>query len=199
MLGDRFEELLAAAQEGDADAFAEIWRATHPMLVRYLRVQAGSDADDLASQTWLRVMEALTSFVGSEPQFRRWVVTIGRHLHLDHARGRARRPETVVDDVADLETGSQPDAAHLVEERMSTDQALRMIASLPAAQAEMVMLRVVLGMEVADVAAIVSKRPGAVRVAVHRALRTLEEQLSRPPSAADVTLRTPTSFSEHDA
>lgn len=199
MLGHRFEQLLGAAQEGGADAFAEIWRATHPMLVRYLRVKAGSDAEDLASQTWVRVMEALASFAGSEPQFRRWVVTIGRNLHLDLARGRARRPESCVDDVVDLETGSHPDPAHLVEERISTDRALRMIASLPPAQAEMVMLRVVLGMDVADVAAIVGKRPGAVRVAMHRALRTLEERLSRPPDVAGVTRRTPSSFSEHDA
>lgn len=199
MLGDRFEQLLGSAQEGDEDAFAEIWRATHPMLVRYLRVRAGGDADDLASQTWLRVMEALTTFTGSEPQFRRWVVTIARNLHLDHARRQTRRPESAVDDITELETGSHPDAAQSVEEQMSTERALRMIASLPPAQAEMVMLRVVLGLEVADVAAIVGKRPGAVRVAVHRALRTLEERLSRPPGAVDVTTEAPSSFSEHDA
>jgi RNA polymerase sigma-70 factor (ECF subfamily) len=144
-------------------------------------------------------MEALTTFTGSEPQFRRWVVTIARNLHLDLVRRQSRRPESVVDHLTELETGSHPDAAHAAEERMSTEQALRMIASLPPAQAEMVMLRVVLGMQVADVAAIVGKRPGAVRVAVHRALRTLEQQLSRPPEAVDVTPEAPSSFSEHDA
>ena len=82
---------------------------------------------------------------------------------------------------------------------MSTMSALRLIASLPAAQAEMVMLRVVLGMEVADVAQVVGKRPGTVRVAVHRALRTLEERLSRPAEHTDVTPTGFTTFSEHDA
>lgn len=199
MLGDRFDDLLGAAQEGEVEAFAEIWRATQPMLVRYLRVVAGSDAEDLASQTWLRVMESLTSFSGTEPQFRRWVVTIGRNQHLDALRRRARRPESPVDDVTWLAGEEAADTAAVAAERMSTEAALRLIASLPSAQAEMVMLRVVMGLEVAAVAAIVGKRPGAVRVAVHRALRDLEARLSRPAEAGDVTPGDPTTFSEHDA
>ncbi|MEZ5093081.1 RNA polymerase sigma factor [Nocardioides sp.] len=199
MLDDRFERLLREAQQGDGDAFAELWRSTQPMLVRYLRVVAGDEADDVASQTWLRVMESLTSFEGSGPQFRRWVVTIARNLHLDLVRRRGRRPESAVDDLSELDASSVPDAGHLVEERMSTESALRLIASLPEAQAEMVMLRVVLGMEVAEVAQVVGKRPGTVRVAVHRALRTLEERLSRPAERADVTPTWFTTFSEHDA
>ena len=169
------------------------------MLLRYLRVLAGPDAEDLASQTWLRVMESLATFSGSEPQFRRWVVTIARNQHLDGLRRQGRRPESSVGDPTELTDESAPDAAAVAAERMSTDAALRLIASLPAAQAEMVMLRVVLGLEVADVALIVGKRPGAVRVAVHRALRELESRLSRPPEDDDVTPRPPATFSEHDA
>ncbi len=196
MLGERFDESLAAAQLGDVDAFAELWRDAQPMLLRYLRVLAGDEADDLASATWLRVIESLTSFEGNEPQFRRWVVTIARHLHVDAGRRRARRPETPTEELADLD-GVSPDAQAGAEERMSTQAALALIATLPPAQAEVVMLRVVMGLDVADVAAIVGKRPGAVRVAVHRALRALEERMSRPDPSADVTHRLPTTFSEH--
>lgn len=176
MLGERFEEVLSGARRGDAHAFAELWRDANPMLLRYLRVSAGVLAEDVASTTWIRVIESLASFDGKESDFRRWLATIARNLHRDHLRYAGRRPERLVGDVVDLSdrTGRcAPDAATEVDERLSTDRAIRLIATLPADQAEMIMLRVVFGLEVADVAAVVGRRPGTVRVAVHRGLRKL--------------------------
>jgi RNA polymerase sigma-70 factor (ECF subfamily) len=66
-----------------------------------------------------------------------------------------------------------PSAEEQVIAQDATTRALELVATLPPAQAEMVMLRVVAGLEVADVARLVDKKPGAVRVAVHRALQTL--------------------------
>ena len=181
MLGERFEQVLSRAQEGDAQAFAELWRDANPMLLRYLRVTAGAPAEDIASHAWIRVIEALISFRGDEPGFRRWLVTIARNHHLDLVRRAGRRSERLVDDVVDLVDRSgaiAPDAAAQAEESMSTQAALNLIATLPADQAEMIVLRVVMGLDVADVAAVVGRSPGAIRVAVHRALRKLGESLS---------------------
>lgn len=78
-------------------------------------------------------------------------------------------------------------------ERIATDKALALIAELPREQAEVVALRVVAGLDVGQVARIVGKRPGAVRVLSHRGLRRLAERLGdgRPthagPPAGDVT------------
>ena len=47
------------------------------------------------------------------------------------------------------------------------------------------MLRVVAGLDVADVARLLDKRPGAVRVGVHRALRTLARTLGREPEGGE--------------
>jgi RNA polymerase sigma-70 factor (ECF subfamily) len=183
MLGERFDEVLGRARAGDELAFAELWRDTHPMLLRYLRVSAGPLAEDVASHTWLRVIEALGSFTGDEPGFRRWLVTIARNRFLDETRRASRRPERLVSDVVTLVDGwglCAPDASSLAEEHLSTDMALRLIATLPREQAEMVMLRVVIGLGVADVAQVVGRTPGAVRVAVHRGLRKLGESLAGP-------------------
>ena len=180
MLGNRFEQVLSHAQKGDAQAFAELWRDANPMLLRYLRVTAGGLAEDIASHAWLKVIEALGSFAGDEPGFRRWLVTIARNHHLDQARRAARRPERLLADLADLgdcSGGLAPDAAIEAEEAISTRAALDLIAMLPPEQAEMIMLRVVIGLDVADVAAVMGRSNGAVRVAVHRALRRLGELL----------------------
>jgi RNA polymerase sigma-70 factor (ECF subfamily) len=187
VLGDEFTSVLARAKRGDEQAFSALWRDANPMLLRYLRVTAGAMAEDVASYAWIRVIESLSGFEGDEPGFRRWLVTIARNQFLDICRRAARRPERFVPDlVAAVDrTGEVTmDAASAAEELMSTDWALSVIATLPPAQAELVMLRVVIGLDVASVAAVTGRSPGAVRVAVHRSLRTLREtvqaQASRP-------------------
>ena len=178
MLGDRFEAVLRAAAAGDREAFGVLWRATHPPLLRYLRVMCGDAADDVASETWIRAMPALERFSGDENAFRGWLVVIARNHVRDLARRAARRPEDLSPDMSEHLSAVDPaDTVETVLERRSTAAALRLVATLPPDQAELVMLRVVIGLDVADVARIVGRSPGAVRVAVHRALRTLAGRL----------------------
>ncbi|MBI1758196.1 MAG: sigma-70 family RNA polymerase sigma factor [Actinobacteria bacterium] len=147
------------------------------MLLRYLRVVAGDAAEDVASETWLRVIGGLGGFSGEEPGFRAWLVRIARNTLMDGHRRRFRRPETLTPDLTRADGPSVPDVADTVIDRIGTEDALRLVARLPAEVAEMVTLRVVMGLEVADVAALVGRSPGAVRVAVHRGLRRLADQL----------------------
>ena len=64
-------------------------------------------------------------------------------------------------------------------EVLGTELALSCIAMLPASQADVVLLRVLGGLSVGEVAKILDKRPGAVRVLQHRALRTLASLVAR--------------------
>jgi RNA polymerase sigma-70 factor (ECF subfamily) len=177
-LGERFPTVLAAAAEGDSRAFAELWRVTHPVLLRYLRVVCGDQAEDVASETWLRAVRALPSFVGDEQAFRGWLTVVARNHARDLARRAARHPETLTAEPPLPGRATAPDAADEALERLGTQRALRLLADLPAAQAEMVALRVIVGLEPADVGRIVGRSPGAVRVAVHRALGTLARRLT---------------------
>jgi RNA polymerase sigma-70 factor (ECF subfamily) len=83
--------------------------------------------------------------------------------------------------VTDEVTGQPmaPDAAELALEAISTRSVVALIRTLPRDHAEIIMLRVVAGLEAADVARIVGKTPGAVRVTAHRALRRLAELAER--------------------
>jgi RNA polymerase sigma-70 factor (ECF subfamily) len=187
-LGEAFPAVLAAAAAGDPDAFSSLWRATHPLLLRYLRVTAGASAEDVASETWLKVMRSLGSFSGDEQSFRAWLTVVARNTARDHARAAVRRPEAPAAELPPpRETGA--DAADEALERLSTERALRLLATLPPAQAEMVALRVVVGLEPVEVARITGRTSGAVRVAVHRALATLATRLVDPASdrVIDVT------------
>jgi RNA polymerase sigma-70 factor, ECF subfamily len=179
VLGAAFGITLAAAQAGDQDAFAAIFRDLQPPLLRYLQVTAASAGDDIAGDTWLQVIAGLARFRGDERAFRAWVFTIARHRAIDVGRSLARR-RTLLQRLGETD-GRQatPDTADVVLEQLSTRAVLAAIDSLPADQAEIIMLRVVAGLDAPSVAEIVGKTPGAVRVAAHRGLRRLATQIDR--------------------
>jgi RNA polymerase sigma-70 factor, ECF subfamily len=184
VLGDGFGATLADAQAGDHNAFAAIFRDVQPALVRYLQVVAGDAADDIAGDTWLQVIAGLGRFRGDERAFRAWLFTIGRHRAIDLGRFAARR-RTLLARLGETDGRNvMPDTADVALEQLTTRAVLTAIASLPADQAEIILLRVVAGLDAPAVAQIVGKSPGAVRVAAHRGLRRLATLIDR----TDVTV-----------
>ena len=177
MTPEIFRDSLAAAKAGDETAFTVLFRFVQPALLRYLRVISRDRYDDLAGETWVQVVRGLDSFQAQEPQaFRAWVLSIARHRWLDDQRARGRRPEIVTQDVPERAGGA--DVAAAVDEVISTESALALIARLPVDQAEVVTLRYIADLDVAATAAALGKEPGAVRVLAHRGLRRLEKLLN---------------------
>jgi RNA polymerase sigma-70 factor (ECF subfamily) len=185
MTVDTFAHDLAAAQRGDEAAFEALWRAVNPGLVRYLRVTARPAAEDIAAETWLQIIRSLGSFRGDEGPFRAWVFTIARNKVIDWRRYESIRPTQDLQ-AEHLDIAGADDTEHIVLERLSTERALALIATLPPEMAEIVTLRIVAGLDVAQVAKLVHKRPGAVRVASHRALAKLHALVSDAPEESHV-------------
>jgi RNA polymerase sigma-70 factor (ECF subfamily) len=156
-----------------------LYRAVQPGLLRYLRGLVGDDAEDLASETWLQIARDLRSFRDQGAGFRGWAATIARHRALDHLRRHRRRPIATVpaEVLVDLPDGQ--DTADQAIQVVSTRAAIALIATLPPDQAEAVLLRAVVGLDAKAAARVMGKRPGAVRTAAWRGLRTLAAQLDR--------------------
>lgn len=187
MLGIAFVATLESAKAGDEAAFVQLFRDLQPALVRYLRVIARRDADDLAAETWFEVVRSLTRFSGTEAGFRSWVFTIARRRHVDLLRSRNRRPvEVGAGDTEPIDRALDDEVAIIAEQNSELQSTLRTIARLPAAQAEVVMLRAVAGLTVAEVARVVDRRPGAVRILAHRGLRRLAGELSANTGPVEV-------------
>lgn len=180
---DVLADALARASAGDEAGFLALWRALQPRLLRFLRVIGCDDPDDVASETWLQVVRDLHKFSGGEEDFRRWLFTIGRHRAIDAARARSRRPAEPVSSGLDILADSQ-----LVEDQvldgLSVQGAVALLAGLSRDQAEAVALRVIAGLDTPDVARILGKSAGAVRVALHRGLKTLASNPSVQALAA---------------
>jgi RNA polymerase sigma-70 factor (ECF subfamily) len=171
---DVLEVALAAVRRGDDAGFLVLYRTLQPRLLRYLKVRTTDTADDLAAETWLQVVRDIGTFRGSVDDFRAWVFTVARNRAIDAARATRARPSIAVADVATVSIGAvAPSAETQALENLSTDQALRLVATLSPEVAEMVALRVIAGFDAATVGEMVGKTAVAVRVAVHRALATL--------------------------
>lgn len=183
MVADGFSELIAAARSGDDGAITSLFRAHHPTLLRVLRAEVGDAAEDVAQQTWVETIGALERFEGDERGFRALLFTIGRRRIADHRRLQRRRPATpTAPDQLPTVGDSQARGAGGADTAYESDEAVRRIAAvLTPAQAEVVLLRVVAGLSVDEVAAIVGRSPGAVRVQQHRALRRLADALAEEP------------------
>jgi len=178
MIGPAFGEVIAAARNGDERAFAALWRDLNPAVLRYLRVLAPAGADDVAAEVWLEVCQGLDRFRGEEAGFRSWVFTVARMRAVDAARHAARRPARPVPLESLPDRPAADDPAELALEAQATRDALALIAELPPDQAEVVALRVIAGLDVAQVGELVGKRPGTVRVLAHRGLRRLAQRLA---------------------
>jgi RNA polymerase sigma-70 factor (ECF subfamily) len=178
VIGEGFADALAAAQQGSEAAFAQLWRDANPALLRYLKVIAADAADDLAAETWLQVVRGLVGFRGDEAAWRSWLFTTARRRAIDAVRRTVRHPQAPLDELPLSRHPVTPDPAELALERLSTQSAIALLSRLPRLQAEVILLRVVAGLDTESVARLVGRSPGAVRVAAHRGLRLLAQILA---------------------
>ena len=173
-IGADFPIVLAAAQRGENDAITVLYRALNPLLLRYFKANATRVAEDLTQEVWLSAAPRLHTFEGDEHQFRTWMFTVARRRLVDHWRAAGRRVSEVqaeVDPVAVV--GADPSA------RVEGEDAIaELTAGLNEEQREVILLRVVAGLSVEEVAELVDKSPGAVRVIQHRAVRKAAARLN---------------------
>lgn len=176
--GARFESALGAAQAGQEWGFDELYRSLHAYVLRYLRLQAPREAEDLAAETWMNVASALDHFSGDEAAFRSWVFTIARRRVVDHIRRSSRRPGDYRPVAEERDCPAPDDTESTAMATVATEEALALIGRLPHDQAEILLLRVLGGLSAEQVGAIVSKPAGTVRVLQHRALKRLAKELT---------------------
>jgi len=168
--------VIRKAQEGDADALGHLWRTYQHLLLRYFRGKGMNDPEDLASTVWLEVARSLPRFDGDEADFRRWLFTIAARRRIDGIRASKRQEERRRRMEDSVRQSASPSAADDAEQTASLDRALELIRRLPEDQAEAVLLRVLAELSVAEVAEIMRRRTGHVRVLVHRGLKALAEK-----------------------
>lgn len=177
---DPMTAALEGARRADSESFRILYRETQPRLLRYLKYLVGSEAEDVASETWLQITRDLPKFEGDYDNFRRWVATIAKNRAIDQMRRTSRQPQAVPVPVEELTFfAGREDTADRAIESIATDRALGLIGSLPRDQAEAVLLRVVAGLDARGAARVAGKRTGAIRTSAYRGLKRLAKRLER--------------------
>src|SRR5262245_8320456 len=168
-----FEAALADAARGDHAALTLIYRELNPRLLRYLRHHAGPVAEDLASEVWLALAPQLDGFPGAYRNLQALMFAVAHRRVVDEYRRRGRTPAYAPFDDA-LELAAPDDPETFAIEQVTAQGAVELLVrKLPADQAEVVLLRVLGDLAVEQVAEIVGKSNGAVRIAQHRARQRL--------------------------
>jgi len=151
------------------DAVEALLRQFRPAVVRYCRARlarnhtrTGSlDEDDVAQEVCLALLSALPSYRDMGRPFGAFVFAIAAHKVADAARGAARAPlpVPVLPDLPDRCLGPEETVVRNVDARL----ARALLASLPAAQRRLLLLRVVAGLSAEDTGYVLDMSPGAVR------------------------------------
>ena len=171
-------KLVDRAQAGDRDALEELYLIHFDRIYSYLHLTVGNrhDAEDLTTQTFLRMLESIGRFRWRSAPFSAWLFRIAHNLSMDHFRSSRRsQPTEDVPEPAGAEERSAEDEAFQSIGRRSM---LEMIEGLSDEQRQVLTLKFVFNFTNGDVATILGKTEGAVKSLQHRALVSLQKQLA---------------------
>jgi RNA polymerase sigma-70 factor (ECF subfamily) len=171
--------LVARAQQGDRAALEELYLLHFDRIYSYLQLSVGNrhDAEDLTTQTFLRMLEAIGRFRWQSAPFSAWLFRIAHNLAMDHFRaGRRVQVEEDLPETLDAEEASAEDQAL---DSLGHAGMLELIQRLSAEQRQVLTLKFLFGFANAEVAGILGKTEGAVKSLQHRALASLQKHVVR--------------------
>jgi RNA polymerase sigma-70 factor (ECF subfamily) len=176
---DHIRKLVERAQKGDRSALEELYLIHFDRIYSYLHVSVGNrhDAEDLTTQTFLKMLESIGRFRWQSAPFSAWLFRIAHNLAMDHFRARKRvQPEEEVPEPIGSE---EPSAELEAMQSIGRQSMLELIDKLSPEQQQVLTLKFVFNFPNADVAKILDKTEGAIKSLQHRALASLQKQLAQ--------------------
>jgi RNA polymerase sigma-70 factor (ECF subfamily) len=176
---EHVRELVARGQQGDREALEELYLIHFDRIYSYLHVSVGNrhDAEDLTTQTFLKMLEKIGSFKWQAAPFSAWLFRIAHNLAMDHFRSRRRwQPE---EEVPEPPGEEEPSAELAAMRTIGRESMLKLIDQLSAEQQQVLTLKFVFNLPNAEVAAILDKTEGAIKSLQHRALVSLQKQIQQ--------------------
>jgi RNA polymerase sigma-70 factor (ECF subfamily) len=162
-----------------ARSIARIYEELAPAVLGYFRGHGAADPDDLTGDVFVRVTAGIDRFRGDDAALRRWVFTIAHHRLVDEYRRGARTRETSVGDVPEV-----PDRAAAAADVLVDPALVAALGRLTPEQRDVVVLRFVADLPLRDVAKVLGKRAGAVKMLQARGLAALADELDEGPTEA---------------
>jgi RNA polymerase sigma-70 factor (ECF subfamily) len=178
---DNVRKLVERAQQGERAALEELYLIHFDRIYSYLHMTVGNrhDAEDLTTQTFLKMLESIGRFRWQAAPFSAWLFRIAHNLSMDHFRARRRwQPE---EEVPEPHGSEEPSAELEALQSIGRQSMLELIDTLSPEQQQVLTLKFVFNFPNGDVAKILDKTEGAVKSLQHRALASLQKQIQDRP------------------
>lgn len=172
----RVEKLVIGAVNGRTDAFGELYIIFVEKIYRYLfyHVKSKTFAEDITEEVFLKAWRAIKSCKGKESTFSSWLYRIAHNQMVDEIRKRQRRPALELENVENI-----GDNRERVEKSQEQLELAEVIDRLSPNQRQVIILKFIEGLDNPDIARIMDKSEGAIRILQMRGLSRLKEELEK--------------------
>ena len=172
-----YPDLLERSRRRDRDAFARLYAATYRRVFAYLLARAGEQAaaEDLLQDVYVAALTSIPRFRGhTEGEFLGWLLKIAHAKVTDRLRLKYRRPELRV---AELPSTYSIDPLDMFDQHLRVDEIAQALAELTEDQRNVVVNRLVVGLDLEETSKLMGKNVGSIKALQHRGLASLAKIL----------------------
>ena len=176
------EDIVRRAQAGDQTAFAELYERYYDQIFRYVSFKCGSrlEAEDLTGEVFLRMLESIDKFKFQGFPFTSWLYRIAHNLVVDNFRRKGRKPTVPLDKVLHFSSEKDGEMETQAQINWSMGEVVEAMSSLTDLQREVITLRFVAGLSIAETADAVGRKENAVKALQHAGIRKLRNLMTHP-------------------
>lgn len=171
------ESLVRQAIDGNQLAFTQLYDEHFDRIYRYIyfRVNNQAEAEDLTQEVFVKALQAIGSYKWREAPFASWLFRIAHNQVIDYIRKQAKHKRTTLEEAA---TVSVEDPVAMTEQRSEIEELTAALKKLPPAQQEVISLRFIAELPIAEVARTLGKSEGTVKALQFNGTISLRKILS---------------------
>lgn len=179
-------DLVARAQAGDQAALGMLYDAHYARVYGFIRYRLGNqeDAEDLAQETFIRMLDALDRYEQRGAPFRAWLMQIAANLVRDHYRRKGSGGAPVGVDVSELDLVGDGDPAETMAVQFALEEVAGALHLLTETEREILLLRYAADLSIAETAVAANKTENNVKQLTFKALTKLRKALAESDALA---------------
>jgi RNA polymerase sigma-70 factor (ECF subfamily) len=171
------ESLVRQAVEGNQSAFTQLYNEHVGRIYRYIyfRVNSQADAEDLTQEVFIKALGAISSYKWRDVHFVSWLFRIAYNQVVDHYRKQSKQKKAALEEAVAV---SIEDPVAMTDQKFEIEELSAALKELPTAQREVISLRFIAGLHIAEAAKVLGKREGTVKALQFNAIASLRKILS---------------------
>lgn len=185
------EQLITDAQNGNMDAFGDLYDIYLPRIYRYCfaRVRNAAEAEDLAEEIFLKALSNMHKFnwsraIGGANPFTAWLFRIAHNHVISFTRRLSNKNPT--SELGDWIPDKEPTPEQEIELQLSIDEVFQAVQGLPSAQRDVIMMRFSAGLSIAETSLALDKKESNVKVLQHKAVNSLKKIMAMNSDVDDL-------------